>query len=171
MIREARLDEIEIIQSIARKTWPVTFRDILSQKQIDYMLEMMYSDRSLKEQIEVKHHKFLLSYSDTGKTADSNHTYTGYLSYELNCNSSKKTKIHKIYILPEFQGYGFGKALIEEVVRVASLNESRWLTLNVNRNNKAVEFYKSLGFIITAQEDIDIGNGFLMEDFQMELAI
>ena len=39
----------------------------------------------------------------------------------------------------------FGKALIEEVIRVASLNENRRLTLNVNRNNKAVEFYKSLG--------------------------
>ena len=99
MIREARLDEMEIIQSIARKTWPVTFRDILSEEQIDYMLEMMYSNKSLKEQIEVKHHKFLLSYTNNGKPANSKHTYTGYLSYELNCNSSKKTKIHKIYIL------------------------------------------------------------------------
>ncbi|MHC1780674.1 MAG: GNAT family N-acetyltransferase [Bacteroidales bacterium] len=168
MIREAGLRDIEIIQSIARKTWPVTFREILSAHQIDYMMDMMYSNKSLTEQIEDEHHRFLLSFTEELRPSGSCRIDTGYLSYELNYNNSKKTKIHKIYILPEFQGYGFGKALIEEAGKIAISSGNMTLTLNVNRNNKAITFYKSLGFEISAEEDIEIGNGFLMEDYRME---
>jgi diamine N-acetyltransferase len=89
------------IQAIAYKTWPNTFGDILSPEQISYMLDMMYSSTALKAQVADKQHIFVLA-----KEGDS---YLGYLSYELNYKNSLKTKIHKIYILPETQGKGIGK--------------------------------------------------------------
>ena len=42
------------------------------------------------------------------------------------------------------------------------------LQLNVNRNNKAKEFYERQGFAVIKEEDIDIGNGYLMNDYVME---
>ncbi len=171
MIRTAGSDDIEIIRTIAKNTWPVTFRDILSDKQIEYMLEMMYSHDSLIEQMSKKNHVYLLSYENIKEGEVFRPVYTGYLSYELNYSNRDKTKIHKIYILPQFQGYGYGRALIEEVRIRAISNSNYTVTLNVNRNNRAVEFYKTLGFVITAEEDIDIGNGFLMEDYKMEMII
>ena len=41
------------------------------------------------------------------------------------------------------------------------------LILQVNRNNAAVGFYKKMGFIIDREEDVEIGNGFYMNDYFM----
>ncbi len=152
----ATLEEIPIIQQIAYQTWPNTFRDILSEAQIAYMLDMMYSDGALQKQLHELGHQYLLA-----KKADH---YLGYLSFENNYQHQPQTKIHKIYILPEAQGLGIGKALMDATEKQAIAKGSRYLLLNVNKYNKAVQFYQRLGFEVIATEDIDIGAGFLMED-------
>ena len=43
------------------------------------------------------------------------------------------------------------------------------LFLNVNRFNKAIQFYTKMGFIITDTVDVAIGNGYFMEDYIMEI--
>src|SRR5690606_734742 len=157
---KATIKDIPTIREIAHITWYPTFRDILSQEQIEYMLEMMYSEKALKEQIEVRNHQFFLAKEDE-KTL-------GYLSVEVGYNQQPVTKIHKIYILPDLQGKGIGKLLMQKAEQVALENQNAILSLNVNRFNKAMKFYESLGFVNTKTEDIDIGNGYLMEDFVME---
>ena len=157
-IEEAGIDEIWIVQSLAERVWAVTYKHIISEDQITYMMDQMYSTESLSKQMVEDHHHFLLIKDET--------EYVGFVSYQLNYKSDL-AKIHKIYVLPRMQGKHIGSILVEEVERIASLNRSKALTLNVNRDNKAIEFYKSKGFIQTATEDIDIGNGFLMEDYVM----
>ena len=49
-IKRLAVSEISIVQEIAAVAWPVTFKDILSSRQIDYMLDMMYSEASLIQQ-------------------------------------------------------------------------------------------------------------------------
>ncbi|HEY8938188.1 MAG TPA: GNAT family N-acetyltransferase [Cyclobacteriaceae bacterium] len=159
-IIKAEEKHFPIIQRIAHATWPATFGSILSPKQIDYMLEMMYSTSALINQTTVKKHVFLL--------AEENGDYLGYLSYELNYKGLSKTKIHKIYIHPSAQGKGIGKLLIKKAEDIARKNQSAILSLNVNRDNKAVKFYEGQGFVIVGKEDIDIGEGFLMEDYMMD---
>jgi ribosomal protein S18 acetylase RimI-like enzyme len=44
-----------------------------------------------------------------------------------------------------------------------------YLTLQVNRFNKAVSFYRNLGFKIIDEQDFDIGNGYFMNDYVMQL--
>jgi hypothetical protein len=39
--------------------------------------------------------------------------------------------------------------------------------LNVNKYNKAKFFYEKLGFTITKEEVIDIGNDYVMDDYVM----
>ncbi|MFA7444490.1 MAG: GNAT family N-acetyltransferase [Flavobacteriaceae bacterium] len=157
---KATVEDIPTIREMAHLTWPPTFRDILSQEQIEYMLEMMYSEKALKEQIEVKKHQFFL--------AKESEKALGYLSVEVDYNQKPTIKIHKIYILPDLQGKGIGKLLMQKAEQVALENKNTILSLNVNRFNQALKFYESLGFSITKTEDINIGNGYLMEDFVME---
>ncbi|MBK5722494.1 GNAT family N-acetyltransferase [Dysgonomonas sp. Marseille-P4677] len=154
---EASIDEIFIIQSLSDRIWPPTFADILSEEQIGYMMDMMYSTTSLEQQIQELGHRYLLA-----KDGDE---YLGYVSYELNYKESEITKIHKIYVLPSIQGKGIGRLFLDTVGDIAKANHNRKLSLNVNRFNKAVDFYKHIGFEIIGKEDIDIGNGFLMEDY------
>jgi hypothetical protein len=45
------------------------------------------------------------------------------------------------------------------------------LDLFVNRTNPAVIFYKIKGFYIDQEIDLDIGNGYFMNDYLMKLKI
>ncbi|AOM79996.1 GNAT family N-acetyltransferase [Pedobacter steynii] len=159
-IYNATSKDYPIIQEIAHQTWPDTFGAILSKEQISYMLEMMYSTPALTEQTEKKGHHFLIV-----KDED---IPLGYASYELNYKGSSKTKIHKIYILPEAQGKGVGKLLMNTITDVARENQNNTLSLNVNRDNSAFDFYSKIGFEKVGEENIDIGDGFLMEDYIMD---
>ncbi len=150
---------IPIIKSIADEVWPKTFGDILSQDQIVYMMDMMYSVDAIKEQMNNLNHHYLL--------AKDGEEYLGYLSYETNYRGKSWTKVHKIYVLSNTQGKGVGRFLINAVSEIAKKNNNTELSLNVNRFNRAIDFYNKVGFEIIGNEDIDIGNGFLMEDYIM----
>ncbi len=158
-ITEAGADDLSVIRSIAQAAWPVAFADILTPAQIGYMLERMYSLPSLTRQTTALGHVFLLAHR-AGATE-------GFLSYELHYGGTDKTKIHKIYLLPTSKGSGMGKSLMDRAEAIARAAGDHTLTLNVNRNNRAVHFYEKMGFQITGQEDIDIGEGYLMEDYVM----
>jgi ribosomal protein S18 acetylase RimI-like enzyme len=158
-IEEALADDFTTIQGIAYKTWPVTYGKILTNPQLTYMLERFYSIDALNQNIG-DGHCFLL--------AKENETVLGFASYVHNYPEKYVTKIPKIYVLPETQGKGIGKLLIEEIERQAQKNGSEKITLNVNRMNKAKSFYERLGFTIAAVEDVPIGDGYFQEDFVME---
>ncbi|ESU26409.1 GNAT family acetyltransferase [Flavobacterium limnosediminis JC2902] len=158
-VLHADKDQLHIVRDLAYKIWPEAYEEILSEAQLDYMLENFYAIPALEEQME-KGHVFLL--------AEENDVYYGFASYEINCNNTGKTKLHKIYVLPETQGKGLGKLLLSEVEKAALNDGNSHLFLNVNRYNSAQEFYKRLGFVIVHEEDIEIGRGYLMEDFVME---
>jgi ribosomal protein S18 acetylase RimI-like enzyme len=69
--------------------------------------------------------------------------------------------------LPSFKGRGIGKLLISHIEVVAKQNNMDNVILNVNRYNPSVGFYLNIGYSIMDSVDIDIGEGFLMEDYIM----
>ena len=161
-ILKANLTDLATITEIAHKTWPITYGEILSQEQLAYMLDAFYSAEALQTNIE-NGHEFILA-----KEADS---VLGFASFEHHYQNDKTTKIHKIYMLPEAQGKGIGKLLIDTIETFAKANESNRLLLNVNRFNKALTFYQKLGFQIIEEIDIELDFGYLMEDYVMEKKI
>lgn len=158
-IRKAALEDFQIINDLAIKTWHNAYDKILSPEQVNYMLEMMYSLEAITEQIAIKGHLFLL--------ISEGDNYLGFGSYELNYLSGV-TKLHKLYVLPETQGKGAGRLLVQKIEEAAAKNGNDKVTLNVNRYNSAVDFYLKNGYTKAGEEDINIGNGYLMEDFIME---
>jgi GNAT superfamily N-acetyltransferase len=156
---EATTGHIYNIKVLSDIIWPVTFKEILSQEQIVYMMDMMYSTASLEKQMNELNHHYLLAEEDG--------EYLGYVSYELNYRGTPTTKVHKIYVLPSTQGKGVGRLFIDTVSEIAKKNNNTTLSLNVNRFNKAIDFYKRVGFEFHTSENIDIGNGFVMEDYIM----
>lgn len=161
-VRKASSEDYNIIRELADRTWYPTYLSILSQEQLDYMLEMMYSPAAYTEQLSIKNHHFLLA-SEEG-------TFLGFASYELNYHS-ETAKIHKLYVVPEAQGKGVGQKLLSVIENEALKNTNDKIVLNVNRFNKAVNFYQKAGFEKAGEEDINIGNGYLMEDFIMRKEI
>jgi GNAT superfamily N-acetyltransferase len=159
-ISEATAEDIKTIQEITYITWPITYGRILSEEQLNYMLELFYSDEALNDQFEKKEQLFYLISEDEATL--------GFIGIEHNYKNQAVTKIHKIYLLPETQGKGIGKKVIEEIQKLALKNHSKALSLNVNRFNSALTFYEKIGFKIIDEVNIDIGKGYLMEDYVME---
>ncbi|RTY82525.1 GNAT family N-acetyltransferase [Flavobacterium sp. LS1P28] len=159
-ISEATTKDLKTIQEIAYKTWPQTYGAILSKEQIDYMLELFYSEHALLENLIQKGHRFLLVHQDE--------FCLGFASYSHNYLAQNLTRLHKIYLLPEAQGKGAGKLLIDTIENLARENNSVAVSLNVNKFNNALSFYKKIGFEIVSEEDIELKHGYKMEDYRME---
>ncbi len=159
-ISEATVEDLPIIRRIAYETWPVAYGKILAQDQLDYMLEKFYSDETLYNNMINNGHRFLL--------VSANREYLGFASYEHRYEQRQVTRLHKLYVLPSAQGKGAGKLLLTEVERLAQLHQAQVVSLNVNRFNKAYDFYLKSGYKNVGEIDIQIGNGFLMEDYMME---
>lgn len=109
------------------------------------------------------HHKFIIVY-DSDRPV-------GFASYSLKANCENIFRLHKIYILHQLQGKGIGKFMLNKIIDDVKPEGAKFLELNVNRNNKALEFYKKFGFKIISQEDIDIDNGYFMNDYVMNLKL
>lgn len=157
-IRKASFSDYKIIYDIAIPAWDATYKNILTQEQMDYMLGLFYSEEAINNQIAIQGHQFLL--------AVANGKYLGFASYEVNYRA-ETTKLHKLYVLPEAHGQGIGKALVTVVENAAKKSINDKLLLNVNRFNPAVHFYLRSGFENKGDDDVDIGNGYLMEDYLM----
>ena len=157
-----KIEQLPIVIDLTKKIWPVAYGEILSKAQLDYMIDKFYNETALRELIQ-KGHVFYLAQDDNGKDV-------GFVSYEIN-SEPNKTKIHKIYVLPETQGTGIGKQLFDVVKTKAQENQQTAIFLNVNKYNNAQNFYQKLGFTITKEEVIDIGNGYVMDDYVMEVAV
>lgn len=153
-------NQLAIIKDLAYAIWPSAYGEILSNEQLNYMLDNFYSVDNLSNQMDAGQ-IFELLFEDKN--------ILGFIAYEFNCKETGLLKIHKIYLLPETQGKGFGKFMIDEVIKMAKSNHQKGVFLNVNKYNKAQFFYAKLGFVISKEEVIDIGNDYVMDDYQMEL--
>lgn len=161
-VEELNEDKVQIVQDLAYATWPDTFKEILSPEQIRYMLDWMYNLDTLKKQIR-SGHRFFACFEEG--------VPFGFIGIEPHHPDQHKLKIHKLYVLPETQGKGIGKLLFEKAKEVARQLNIPTVVLNVNRFNKAVDFYKHLGFTVAYEENIDIGNGYWMEDYVMSYEV
>ena len=151
-----KIEQLNVVIDLTKKIWPVAYGEILSKAQLDYMINKFYNETALRELIQ-KGHVFYLAQDD-------NNNYVGFVSYEIN-SEPNKTKIHKIYVLPETQGTGLGRHFFELVKEKVIENNQKAVFLNVNKYNKALFFYEKLGFTIVKDEVIDIGNGYVMDDY------
>ncbi|MCB0714920.1 MAG: GNAT family N-acetyltransferase [Chitinophagaceae bacterium] len=157
-IRPATIEDIELIRSLIFQIWPVTYQNILSKEQTDYMLNMMYSPTSLLTQF-AEGVTFILVYEDA--------LPIGFAAYKK--TAATIYKLEKIYILANQQGKGTGQFIMEFLMEKLCRNKGEFLQLQVNRYNvNAKAFYEKLGFAVILEADFDIGNGFFMNDYVME---
>lgn len=161
MIIAADKQDIPAIIAIAEKSWAATYRDIISAEQYDYMIGRFYHPAAIEDTMEEQGYLICRNGSEAG----------GFISYQLNYPQAGWCKIHKLYVLPQTQGSGTGRKLIEAVAQIAADHQCNRLTLNVNKYNKALGFYQKMGFSVARAEVIDIGRGYVMDDFVMELPL
>jgi GNAT superfamily N-acetyltransferase len=157
IIRQATDSDIQAINELAEKIWWPSYRNIISDEQISFMLNDMYSSESLREQMNsgiefllVERDKLPLAFAGFSETDTKNQVF----------------KLHKLYVLPTEQGRGTGRKLIEHVSSLAKAKGGKILELNVNRGNPAHHFYRKIGFDIYQTVDISYHH-FILNDYIM----
>ncbi len=162
-IRKATTEDIGLIHEMAREVFPATYKKILSPEQLDYMMDWMYSLENLRKQMEEEGHVYYIAFRETEAA--------GYVSVQR----EEKDVFHlqKIYVLPRFQGLGLGKFLFRKALEaVKALHPDPCeMRLNVNRHNRALQFYDHMGMTKWSEGDFPIGNGYYMNDYIMRLPI
>lgn len=155
-IREAAVQDIVTIRQIAEQTWPDTYGGIISEEQIRYMLEMMYSDLSLQQQLQNGHRFYL---------AESGNKAIGFAS--VSDEGGGIFKLNKLYVLPTTQKTGAGKALLQSAIRYAKDKGAVQLILQVNKQNGARQFYEKQGLKVLEEKVLELEHGFVMDDYIM----
>ena len=145
---------------MAKKIWHEHYGSILEHDHIDYMLQEFQSPNAIGEQINNGYCYCILSADD----AD-----IGYISYVLH---DTYLYLSKFYILEEHRGNGYGRYVIEQLKDVCRDNSLSEIRLNVNKyNSDSISAYKNIGFKTVDEEVIDIGGGYVMDDYVMSLEV
>lgn len=154
--------DIAVIGQLAVDSWWPAYGSYLPHGQIRLMLENMYSEDALKQQLAEGHH-FLLAYH-TGQPVG----FAGLHRTE-GCGQHL-VRVEKLYILPSEQGKGIGRLLLDEAAEYACMHGAGCLELHVNRNNPAKRFYEKQGFTVIKTVDIPY-HGYVLNDYVMRKTI
>ncbi len=157
-ILPATLEHLPAIAALAQVIWTAHYPGIITHEQIMYMLKKMYDSGVLKEELAkgICYDRALIGRAMRG--------FTSYGPWQGN----RQMKLYKLYIHPNFQRRGIGSMLMRHVEQVAKKRGFESIFLTVNRENEpAINAYRKNGFAITDTSLVDIGQGFVMDDFIM----
>jgi GNAT superfamily N-acetyltransferase len=158
-IRLLQKHELSLTRNLAEMIWPSAYGTILSEEQLSYMLNWMYSIETLEKSFD-KGNEFYCAFD--------NDLPLGFLELEFLSEEASSVKLQKIYVLPSEQNKGIGKNFLQFALLRAKNRGARNVILQVNRANKAVQFYLKNNFCIISEEDFPIGNDYYMNDYVME---
>lgn len=154
-------NQFQHVFQLASEIWNDNYKGIISQNQIDYMLDMMYKPERVQQDL-VEGYQWEFIYH--------NNKIVGYLAFVI--KDDNRVFLSKIYLKTSAQGFGLGKLALQHVKIYAKKNKATAVYLTVNKGNtKGIRAYKNFGFNIVAEEVTDIGSGYVMDDFIFELQI
>jgi len=161
---KAERKHIQLIRDLAAMSWKSAYSEILSEDQIRYMLENMYSEKEISGHLDQQHYHYYLLMDEHQDL------FLGFLGFEYHYEP-ETTKLHRIYLVEESKGKGYGKKALEFLKKQAAEAGDKRIILNVNKYNPARIFYESQGYAVYDEGVFDIGNGHVMDDYLMELSL
>lgn len=150
-------NQIKIIESLARQIWTEHYTPIIGKDQVKYMLDKYQSENAISSQINNDGFFYFLIYEDK--------TPVGYIGIQF---KEKDLFLSKLYVEASRRSRGFGKKAViflEELAKEKNINR---IYLTVNKyNSNTIKAYEKFGFQNAGSIVQDIGNGFIMDDYQM----
>lgn len=155
-IKVSTAQQLSLTEALAKGIWTHHYTPIIGQAQVEYMLSKFQTYEAIREQI-AGGYEYYLIYKD--KTA------VGYFSILA---ESPSLFLSKIYVKMEFRGHGIGKKAMEFIEKQARQKGLTAIRLTVNKHNRSsIEAYLKMGFKKIRELVIDIGGGFVMDDYEM----
>ncbi len=152
--------DIQEIALLAKEIWREHFTDIIGKPQVEYMVEKFQSYPALKQQISEGYEYFQLL--DDGVLA-------GYIGIH---EEEDALFLSKLYIHKDYRGQHFSSQALRFLINLCRKRglTKIWLTCNKDNLN-TLNIYHHMGFATVREQKADIGNGFFMDDYILELNV
>jgi len=143
---------------LASQIWNDHYVPIIGQEQVTYMLNKFQSEQAIAAQIKEGYHYYLALENDRP------------LGYAAVIGKDKKLMLSKLYVSARARGLGLGTALLThcKTLAIQQVCEAIWLTVN-RFNSNSIAWYQNKGFKIVEEKKFDIGNGYVMDDYILEI--
>lgn len=152
--RKVTTKDVESIQHLAREIWTISYANMISAEQIEYMLSWMYAPETILKEL------------DQGVVWEFIEWDKQTIGFIAITPESKKLKLNKLYILPNTQGKGIGQEALKHVLDYARDKGFCSVYLTVNKgNSNAIKAYTKAGFKCIDNKVFDIGGGYVMDDY------
>lgn len=153
--------DIKNLETLADEIWHQHFITILSADQIDYMVDKFQSYEAMTNQMLNQGYEYYFIVVD-GETVG----YTGIK------NDVDKLFLSKLYVKKDFRGKRYASEVFEQLKAVCRLRRLKSIWLTVNRfNDSTIAVYEKKGFQTIRTQVTDIGEGYVMDDYVMELVV
>ena len=156
-------EEIKEITAIADIIWHEYWPSLLSDDQVDYMVEKFQSLAAFTADIHENGNEYWILKAD-GKVVG----YTGGREE----HESSRFFISKIYLFAEERGQGYASQVIAFYQNLCRERGLGAMYLTVNKYNElGIRAYEGKGFDTIDSVVTDIGEGYVMDDYIMEKKI
>ncbi len=153
--------DIATLVELATEIWHEHYTAIIGKEQVEYMLDSFHSAAAIKQQIEKQNYHFYLIKVDEQPV--------GYIGVQIKPN---ELFLSKIYLLANQRGKGLAKTAMVFIQEFSRKHNLAKISLTVNKyNTNTIYAYEKMGFIKTGEVCVDIGQGYKMDDFTMELVL
>jgi GNAT superfamily N-acetyltransferase len=154
--RAGEAADFDQLAGLADAIWREHYTPIIGPAQVDYMLHHFQSAEAIESQVAEGMDYFLI---------ESGNIPVGYLAIE---KRGSELFLSKIYLLKEYRGRGLGRDAMSFIVQKARGSGCTRIALTVNKNNsRSIDAYLKMGFRKELPIVMDIGGGFVMDDFRM----
>jgi len=151
------------IQQLAHAIWREHYPGIISPAQIEYMLREGYNLETLRWEVSqgaIRYDRAMAGGALIGFSAHGPGSDAGALV------------LHKLYVGAAQRGRGCARKLVESAAERASASALGRIVLRVNKRNRvAIDAYERMGFSNCGSIITDIGGGFQMDDYWMQLVL
>jgi diamine N-acetyltransferase len=159
-------DELAAVAALAQEIWREYYVPLIGAAQVEYMVANFQSAAAMREQVARGDEYFMIT-RDTAGSSTHRGGLLGYLAIHVDAGQ-QSLFISKLYLRREERGSGSGRRALQFIEELARARALQLLWLTVNKRNPAVHAYEKCGFAIAASICMDIGAGFVMDDFRME---
>lgn len=160
MTKASTTQDFQKIAVLADQVWHHTYDALIGPEQTSYMIEKFQSAAVIQRDVEENGYAYLMTLKGD--------EVVGYCG--IRREEQGKVFLSKVYVAPAYQKQGIAKAMILTLANECAQEGYTRMWLTVNRENqKAISAYLRLGFQNTGALVTEIGQGYVMDDYTMEL--
>lgn len=150
--------QVADVARMARVVWNEYYVALIGQAQVDYMVAKFQTAEAMQSQIDAGYEYFQIQ--QRGENI-------GYAAIRHDA-ADARVFISKLYVLAAHRKSGAGRQVLGIIETLARERGATHLWLTVNKGNPSVRAYERLGFNIAESLVMDIGGGYVMDDYRME---